>query len=41
MEKGEWIFCSVCGNKTKEINNMNDNKSQIKIYLIFILDIQC
>ena len=39
MEKGEWIFCSVCGNKTKEINNMNDNKSQIKIYLIFILDI--
>ena len=30
MEKGEWIFCSVCGNKTKEINN---------IYLIFILDI--
>ena len=39
MEKDEWIFCSVCGNKTKEINNMNDNKSQIRIYLTFILGI--
>ncbi len=22
MEKGEWIFCSVCGNKTKEISSL-------------------